>query len=257
MKLRAWAFVLAVCMHMSPYSKEIDMKKLVNVSVLFGIAALVLLLAVGTAGAAPPQQMGRPGGGGGKMPGGWGGKMPRAGGGTWVQGNVEEEPTGTALRINFEVGGHKAHHGLYVVRYPGGDELASWSAYGGATDSGWINVEITRKTVWVEVVYYPGPNTAPTVMRILNPAPGTAYGWVSQGMSHAIEVAWPDMPVKADKSMPVMPDGNPWPTYGMTARPPYAMAQGPNGMPGGPGGMPGRPGGMPGRPGGMPGKPGG
>jgi hypothetical protein len=227
------------------------MKKLVNVSVLFGIVALVLLLAAGPAAAAPPPQMGPPGGGG-KMPGGWGA------GGTGAQGEPEAEPTGTALRIDFEVSGHKAHPGLYVVRYPGGDELTSWYAHYGAKDSGWINVEITRKTVWVEVIYYPADHGAPVTMKILNHAPGTAYGWVSQGVAHAIEVAWPDMPVKPENSMPLMPDGTPWPSHSMTAAGPYGMAPGPYSMmPGGPGGMPGRPGGMPGGPGGMPGGPGG
>ncbi len=242
------------------------MKKLVNVSVLFGVVALILLLITGPAGAAPAQQMGPPGWG-------WG----EHGAVTGVQGSAEAEPDGTALRINFDVGGHKAHNGLYVVRYPGGDTLASWSAHNGATDSGWINVEITRKTVWVEVVYYPGPNAAPTVMRILNPAPGTAYGWVSQGMAHAIEVAWPDMPVMSDHSMPMRPDGMPWGpeggvgmSGGMMGMPggmmgmpggmpgmPGGMSGGPGGMPGGPGGMAGGPGGMAGGPGGMPGRPGG
>jgi len=234
------------------------MKKLVNVSVLFGIVALVLLLAVGQAGAAPPPQMGPPPGGGEK-PGGWGpGPVP--------QGEAEVEPTDTALRIDFEVSGHKARSGLYVVRYPGGDELTSWYARYGAIDSGWINVEITRKTVWVEVIYYPASHGAPITMKILNHAPDTAYGWVSQGMAHAIEVAWPDMPVKsADSMMPMRPDGMPWGpegrvggSYSMMAGSPGGMMAGMPGGPmqGSPGGMPGGPGGVPGGPGGMPGKPG-
>ena len=234
------------------------MKKLISVSVLFGIVALLLLLIAGPAGAAPPQQIGRPGVGGEREPGmetgGWGGGEPKGGAG--VQGGAETEPGGTALRINFEVAGHKARRGLYVVQYPGGDVLASWSAYNGALDSGWINnIEITRKTVWVEVVYYSGPHAAPITMRILNPAPGTAYGWVSQGVAHALEVAWPDMPVRPADSMPMRPDGVPWGAEGWVGRPHGMMAGSPGGMPGMPGGMPGMPGGMPGMPGGMPGRP--
>ncbi len=238
------------------------MKKLAHVSVLFGLVALLLLLAAGSASAEAPQQMGPPGWGE-EVPGGWSGGEADVG--------AEAEPGGTALRINFEVGGHKAKGGTYVVRYVDGDEIASWHAYPGATDSGWINgIELTRKTVWVEVVYYPGPHGAPIVMKILNPAPGTAYGWVSQGMAHAIEVAWPDMPVMPPDSMPVMPDGAAWPTYGMMGGPggmmggpggmmggPGGMIGGPGGMMGGPGGMMGGPGGMMGGPGGMPGRPGG
>ena len=225
------------------------MKKLVNVGVLFGFVALVMLLIAAPASAAPRQPLGGPSGWG------WGGPVAEAG----TQGSIEVEPGDTALRINFEVGGHKAKPGLYVVRYPDGDELASWYAHGGATDSGWINVEITRKTVWVEIVYYPGAHAAPTVMRILNPAPGTAYGWVSQGMAHAIEVAWPSMPVMTDNHMPMRPDGMPWGPEGGAGMPSRMMGM-PGGMPGmagGPGGMPGMPGGMAGGPGGMPGRPGG
>ena len=220
---------------------------------------LLLLMIAGPAGAAPLQQIGRPGGGEREPeiePGGRGGGEPEAGGGV----DAEAEAGGTALRINFEVSGHKARSGLYLVRYPGGDELASWFARSGATDSGWINVEIDRKTVWVEVIYYPGPNAAGTAMRILNPAPGTAYGWVSQGVAHAIEVAWPDMPLRPADPGPLMPDGTPWSAYYGTAPRPFGMPGGPGGAPGGPGGMPGRPGGpggMPGQPGGMPGRPGG
>lgn len=216
------------------------MKKPVGTAVILVIVVLALLLVVGAAAAAPPAQMDGPGRPmPGPVPGGmWGphGGKP----GPWMPAPVvEAEPSGTAVRIDFEVSGHRAHQGLYVVRYPDGDEIASWSAYEGAVDSGWIgDLEITRKSVWVEVVYYPGPHAAPVKMKILNPAPGTAYGWISQGMSHALEVAWPDMPIRpADMNMmPMRPDGMPWGPEGHVGRP------GPGGMPGGPAGMPMRPG---------------
>lgn len=228
------------------------MKKTVYVSVLVSVVALLFLLLAGPASAQPPQPMGGPMGqpmGGPMERPGWGDRMPGGWDGGAGQGSAEVESGDTAFRINFDVAGHKAHNGVYVVRYTDGAELARWSAHNGATDSGWITVELTRKTVWVEVVYYPSPHAAPTVMRIMNPAPGTSYGWISQGVAAAIEVAWPDMPVKsADSYMPLMPDGQPWPQlmggYG-----------GMMGGPGGPGGMggPGGPGGMggPGGPGGM------
>jgi hypothetical protein len=232
-------------------AKEIDMKKLVNVSVLFGIFALIFLLAAATAAAAPPSQMGMPGMG----------PAPRSGGGPvrpvgpvgypspMKTAPAEAEPVGTALRINFEVSGHKAKPGLYVVREANGNELATWHARGGEVDSGWINnLEITRETVWVEVLYYPGPNAAPVTMKILNHAPDQVYGWVSQGIGHALEVAWPNMPVKMQEMyMPMGPDGMDW--Y------PRSSMVGPAGMPGGPGPMPGGPGPMPGGPGPMPGGP--
>ncbi len=227
------------------------MKKLVNVSVLFGIVALVLLLVVGTVAAAPPRQMGMPGMG--PVPRGGVGPVREAGpvDYSWHMNTppADDEPVGTALRINFEVSGHRAKPGLYVVREDNGNELASWHARGGEVDSGWINnLEITRKTVWVEVLYYPGPNAAPIVMKILNHAPGQVYGWVSRGIGHALEVAWPDMPVKMEeKYMPMGPDGMDWYPGGKMA--------GPYGMPGTSGPMPGWSGPMPGGPGPMPGGP--
>ena len=175
------------------------MKKLVKVSILFGIAALLMLLVVGSVGAASPLQIGP---GEGEIepeieiePGGEG----------EVEAEPEEaaaaeaEPEGAAVRIDFEVAGHAAKRGLYIVQTPGGGEIASWYALDGWEDSGWIsNLEFGKETVWVEVVYYPGPDTEGTVMRILNHAPDEAYGWVSQGIAHALEVAWPDMEILAE-----------------------------------------------------------
>jgi hypothetical protein len=111
---------------------------------------------------------------------------------------AEEGPSGTAVRIDFELApGHSAKRGHYSVQVEGGAEVASWYALDGWLDSGWINdLEIAGDAVHVNVLYYPGPETEPTVMRILNPAPGTEMGWVGNGMAHALEVAWPDMPVE-------------------------------------------------------------
>ena len=176
------------------------MKKLASVSTLIGIVVLLILLVVGSAAAGEIEP----------MPGGSlrGGGEPEPGGGVPVQGGTTlqkgtpAEPSGAALRIDFQVAGHKAHRGLYVVQREGGDELTSWFARGGEEDSGWIsNLDLGRETIWVKVLYYPGPDTTPTVMKILNHAPGTAYGWVSQGMGHALEVAWPDQPLMGPEWM--------------------------------------------------------
>jgi hypothetical protein len=185
------------------FTKEIEMKKLVNVSVLFSTIALLILLVVGTVGASSSLQFGpgegeiepeiEPGGGGE----GEGEAEPEGEGGELQ----EAEPAGSALRIDFEVAGHKARGGLYVVQYAGGDVLTTWYARPGWEDSGWLSISnLPRKAVWVEVLYYPGPNTAPTKMRILNHAPGTEYGWVSQGVAHALEVAWPDQPLMYEEA---------------------------------------------------------
>jgi hypothetical protein len=112
----------------------------------------------------------------------------------------EAEPSGTAVRINFELApGQAAKRGHYSVQLPGGAEVASWYAEDGWLDSGWIDdLEIKSETELVQVLYYPGPDTTPTVMRILNPAPGTEMGWLGKGMAHALEVAWLDVPLEGE-----------------------------------------------------------
>ncbi|MDX1415238.1 MAG: hypothetical protein R3293_13665 [Candidatus Promineifilaceae bacterium] len=154
------------------------MKKAVSWGTLFGLVALIVLLAVGTVGAQD--------------------EMPEDAEPEAVEVPAEPDPKGTAVRINFELApGHSAKRGHYSVQDEGGGEIASWYALDGWRDSGWIDrLDIARETVLVRVLYYPGPDTEPTVMRILNPAPFTEFGWMSQDIAHAIEVAWPDMPVE-------------------------------------------------------------
>lgn len=175
------------------------MKKSVKKSVLFGIVTLLVLLVIGSAGASPLGLPGEPepepegGGSGGDEteleiigPLGKSASLRES-------GSDPANPSGTAVRINFEVSGHKALRGLYLLQEPGGDVLASWYALDGWTDSGWFeNLDIARETIYVQVLYYPGPDTKPTKMKIVNHAPGTEYGWVSRGVAHAIEVAWPE-----------------------------------------------------------------
>jgi hypothetical protein len=230
--------------------QEFDMKRLINVSSLFGIIVLLMLMTAGNAGATAPRQegpVGRRGPGGGGM---WG---PVAGGWAAGQEGLGEEAEGTALRINFESSHQYARKGIYVVRDLNGTVLATWQAQDGWRDSGWIsNIDIDRKAVWVQVFYHPVPNAQPIIMKILNPAPDTQYGWISQGISHALEVAWPDMSatVAGPNSMPMNPAAM---GAGPSAMPinPAAMGAGPGSMPMRPGGMPTRPGGMGVRPGGM------
>ena len=97
------------------------------------------------------------------------------------------------LRINFEVGGDEARRGLYVVQEIGGRVLASWYAEDGWLDSGWITgIDITHENVYVQVLFYSGPDADPVEMKIVNHAPDSPYGWLSWGVCHALEVAWPD-----------------------------------------------------------------
>ena len=168
------------------------MRKKNSWSILFGVIALFVLMAVGTVGAQegipgeiePEPEIGE--------------VEPEPGAGEAAEAPAEAGPEGTAVRIDFELApGHSAKRGHYSVQLPGGAEVASWYALDGWLDSGWINnLEIKGDAVQVRVLYYPGPETQPTEMRILNPAPGTNMAWIGEGMAHAIEVAWPDMPVE-------------------------------------------------------------
>jgi hypothetical protein len=126
-----------------------------------------------------------------------------AGAETPVPPVVTEEPTVTitptkrwrlpaCLRINFEVSGGEALEGIYEVREVGGRLLYTWYAQAGWRDSGWIHgIDISFENVYIEVFYVPesGP---PIRLEIMNPAPGTHYGWLSWGVCHSLEVGWPD-----------------------------------------------------------------
>lgn len=120
---------------------------------------------------------------------------------TFVPGPFEGTLTPTAtheprlnacLRINFEVGPDEARRGTYVVQEVGGRVLATWWAEEGWMDSGWVrDIDITFPAVYVQVFFVKGDGSPPLEMRILNPAPGTTYGWLARGQCHALEVAWP------------------------------------------------------------------
>lgn len=101
-------------------------------------------------------------------------------------------PDRACLRINFEVSGDVAEAGRYEVVEASGNSLASWQAQTGWQDSGWIyDLEISYEAVYVNVFYHPADGSDSIKMAIVNPAPGTEYGWVARGMCHAIEVGWP------------------------------------------------------------------
>lgn len=105
---------------------------------------------------------------------------------------TKEPRLNACLRINFEVAGHAARRGLYVVQEVGGRVLYEWYALDGWQDSGWVHdIDISYPAVYVQVFYYSGPDAAPIKMKILNPAPGSTDGWLARGMCHAIEVGWP------------------------------------------------------------------
>lgn len=98
----------------------------------------------------------------------------------------------SCLRIDFEMSPDTARRGTYVVQETGGRVLATWWADEGWTDSDWIyDIDISHTSVYVQVFFVKGDGSPPVEMTILNPAPGTSYGWVTRGKCHALEVAWP------------------------------------------------------------------
>ncbi len=98
----------------------------------------------------------------------------------------------SCLRINFEIGSDSARRGTYVVQETGGRVLATWWADEGWMDSGWVyDVDISYHSVYVQVFFVKGDGSDPVEMTILNPAPGTNYGWMTRGRCHALEVAFP------------------------------------------------------------------
>ena len=177
------------------------MKRVVKNGALFGIVALLLLFVIGVVGAAPLAQEGLPV----EVESEPEITEPAGGEAEAEDEPAEADPSGTAVRIDFELAqGQSAKRGHYSVQLPGGAEVASWYALDGWVDSGWIdNLDIARETVLVQVLYYPGPETEPTVMKILNPAPGTESGWLGRGMAHALEVAWPDQPIEGAEAQDV------------------------------------------------------
>ena len=162
------------------------MKKLVQMGILFGIVALILMLAIGSAAAEGEVEI-EPGWADLEF---WPLTKP-------VQGEEGQAvgADGTATRIDFEQSEDSALKGWYVVQEVDGPRVAGWYALDGYQDSGWINdLDITGEAVHVRVLYYPpgsDASTEPTVMKILNHAPGKEYGWLAAGMEHALEVEFP------------------------------------------------------------------
>lgn len=85
--------------------------------------------------------------------------------------------------------------GRYEMREVGtGRVLATWDAAADWVDSGWIydiNTSVASSS-WVEVFFYPAGKSIATRLEILNPAPGTSFGWVADGMCHAVELQFPE-----------------------------------------------------------------
>jgi len=98
-------------------------------------------------------------------------------------------------RFNLEQGqtpGCPAPGRYEMIEVGTGRLLATWWAEKGWVDSGWITgIDLTWPEVWVEVFFYPFGNEPAVKMHIVNPAPGTEYGWLARGMCHSVEIEFP------------------------------------------------------------------
>ncbi|MCL4264645.1 MAG: LysM peptidoglycan-binding domain-containing protein [Anaerolineae bacterium] len=102
----------------------------------------------------------------------------------------------SCARFNFMQGRDRhrgSMDGIFVLVDVTGGQIASWTAREGAVDSGWINgLPLSHPSAHVRVVFYPRyGGGSPIQMEIVNPAPGTPYGWLTQGACHAIEIQYP------------------------------------------------------------------
>lgn len=100
-------------------------------------------------------------------------------------------------RFDLEIGRNKLdgtpEDGIYIMQELPGHRLAIWSAQQGWLDSGWLrNLPLSRETVHVQVFFYPTAGGDPIQLEILNPAPGTPYGWLANDVCHAVELQFPN-----------------------------------------------------------------
>ena len=100
-------------------------------------------------------------------------------------------------RFDLEVGRNNVdgtpEDGIYMMQELSGHRIATWTAQKGWLDSGWRqNLPISRNEVHVQVFFYPAAGGGPIQLEILNPAPGTPYGWLANDICHAVEIQFPE-----------------------------------------------------------------
>lgn len=96
-------------------------------------------------------------------------------------------------QFSFHQGERSAQAGVYALHDVTGGQIAAWSAPAGAMASGWIyDLPVAFASVHARVLFYPryGGGTA-VEMTILNHAPDTSAGWLTRGLCHSLELAYP------------------------------------------------------------------
>lgn len=100
-------------------------------------------------------------------------------------------------RFDLEIGRNQVNgtpeDGIYIMQEPSGHRMATWTAKQGWLDSGWLqNLPLSRSEVEVQVFFYPTNGGGPIPLEILNPAPGSANGWLANDICHAVEIQFPE-----------------------------------------------------------------
>lgn len=96
-------------------------------------------------------------------------------------------------QFSFHQAGRGAPAGVYALHDTTGGQIAAWSAPAGAMASGWIyDLPVAFASVHARVLFYPryGGGTA-VEMNILNHAPDSTAGWLTRGLCHSLELAYP------------------------------------------------------------------
>ncbi len=117
--------------------------------------------------------------------------IPSAELGTWTTTVPTDHYACT--QFSFHQGGGSAQAGVYALHDVTGGQIAAWSAPAGAMASGWIyDLPVAFASVHARVLFYPryGGGTA-VEMTILNHAPDTSAGWLTRGLCHSLELAFP------------------------------------------------------------------
>ena len=117
---------------------------------------------------------------------------------TWDAGLYRASKETSCARFDLDLG-RNAQTGAGIagryemIEFSTGKLLASWGAQDSWVDSGWIKGIILShpESSWVSVYFHPDGDLPSQKLEILNPAPGTEFGWLSPGICHAIEVQFP------------------------------------------------------------------
>ena len=110
-----------------------------------------------------------------------------------VQPPEQAVPSGqTCLNLTLPTDRAVTQNGRFEIREYTGRLVTSWEVQPGHYTSPWLSVDnMSHTAVWVEIWFYPDGDTGGTRMTVLNPAPGTQFGWAARNVCHSLQIDWP------------------------------------------------------------------